>query len=133
VAHGLSQGNKASVAEERFIVIATFLPVRRWADVVRFLVMSFRVARQAKKTPGLVKYALKADFPLRRFWTLTVWNNRESIRAFVTSEPHKTAVQRFSKWAGEGSAFAEWTSEDGSINWQEGFERLKAPTFYYKR
>ena len=121
------------MTEGRFISIATFLPVRTWGYVIPFLVMSFRVERQAKKTPGLVKYGLKADFPRRRFWTLTVWSNRESIRAFVASKPHKTAVERFSRWAGEGSAFAEWNSNEDSVNWPEAMERLKTPTFYYKR
>src|SRR5579872_788103 len=79
---GRRRADRNNVDEGSFISIATFLPVRSWGYVIPFLVMSFRVERQAKKTPGLVKYALKADFPWRRFWTLTVWNNRDSVRAF---------------------------------------------------
>ncbi len=96
------------------------------------ITMSLRVANQVKKMQGLVRYALKAHLPRRHFWTFTVWKDRNSVNAFVTSEPHNTAVRKFTKWAGRGAAFVEWNSADSSINWEQALERLKTPTFYHK-
>ena len=120
------------MANGRLVHIATFLPVRRWRDVLPFLIMSSRVASQAKRTPGYVAHGLKADFPRRRFWTLSVWNDRGAVNAFVRSEPHSKAVKKFKDWAGEGAAFAEWSNDNSSIDWTEAMERLKTPNFYYK-
>jgi hypothetical protein len=45
------------------ICIATFLPVRRWMDIIAFLQMSFRVERQLKELQGVVRYGLRVDIP----------------------------------------------------------------------
>ncbi len=49
------------------------------------------------------------------------------------TEPHATAVKKFTEWSGEGSAFVEWTDQSNSINWTEALKQLKNPTFYYKK
>lgn len=116
-----------------FLCIATFLPLRRWQDIVSFLRMSSRVEKQLKETEGLVRYGLRAN-PLRKeFWTFSVWVDKPSVSAFVQSGAHTTAVERFPDWAGEGAAFVEWNSGDGSINWKNAAERMKNPSFYYRR
>jgi hypothetical protein len=35
--------------------------------------------------------------------------------------------------AGKGSAFVEWTDQSDTINWIEALNKLKEPTFYYKK
>jgi hypothetical protein len=90
------------------------------------------VEQQLKGTQGLVRYGLKADLLRRRFWTFSVWVDKASVNAFVNSGPHVAAVERFPDWAGEGAAFVEWNSSDGSINWKDAAERLKNPAFQYK-
>ena len=49
------------------------------------------------------------------------------------TEPHATAVKKFTEWAGEGSAFVEWSSPKNTIDWPEAFEKLQNPTYYYKK
>ena len=48
-------------------------------------------------------------------------------------EPHATAVRKFTEWAGEGSAFVEWTSPNNMIDWAEALKKLERPTYYYKK
>jgi hypothetical protein len=48
-------------------------------------------------------------------------------------EPHATAVRKFIEWAGEGSAFVEWTSPNNTIDWSEALKKLEKPTYYYKK
>lgn len=121
------------MAEGECIHIATFLPVRRWRDVVPFLVMSFRVSKQAKKSAGYVVHALKADFPKRHFWTLSIWESRQAVGLFVRSGPHSEAVKKFKDWADDSAAFVEWSNLGKSIDWSEAMERLKTPTYYFKK
>ena len=59
--------------------------------------------------------------------------DRNSLRRFIGIEPHATAVRKFTEWAGEGSAFVEWTSPNNAIDWPEALEKLKNPTYYYKK
>jgi len=114
-----------------FVSVATFLPVRRWADVVPFLRMSSKVSEQLKRSEA-VRFGLKTDLLHKRFWTVSVWEDMESMRRFASAEPHATAVRKFAIWAGKGAAFVEWKNEDGSIDWDDGMKRLDKPTFYFK-
>lgn len=113
-----------------FVSVATFLPVRRWVDVIPFLRTSSRISEQLKKSE-VVRFGLKTNLPRKRFWTLSVWPDRDSMRRFVAAEPHATATRKFAKWGGQGAAFVEWTNNDGSIDWMDAMRRLKTPTRYY--
>jgi hypothetical protein len=92
---------------------------------------SSKVIKQARESEGNAGYAVKADFPKKHFWTLSVWLDAGSMRRFVMAEPHATAVKKFAIWAGEGAAFAEWQSPDCSLDWIEAMRRLESPSFYY--
>lgn len=118
--------------QSEFMHVATFLPLKSWRYMISFQLMTSRVLKQAKEAQGAVRYAVKADFPKKHFWTYSIWRDRDSLRQFVMAEPHATAVKKFAEWAGEGAAFVEWTSSNGSIGWTEAMERLQKPTFYYK-
>jgi hypothetical protein len=121
-----------SEKQEQFLWVATFLPLKSWKYMVPFQLMTSKVLKQVKETNGAMNYAVKADFPRKHFWTLSIWKDQDSLRRFVAAEPHATAIKKFTEWAGEGSAFVEWTSPSNSIDWAEALERLKNPTFYYK-
>jgi hypothetical protein len=116
-----------------FRCIATHLPIRKWRHVIPFLRMTRQVQKQLRQTQGLARYSLKPDFLRKRFWTLTVWQKKEFVQDFVIREPHAQAVQRFKDWAGEGAAFVEWTSTDGSLDWNTAIQKLQNPTFYYRK
>ena len=119
--------------EKKYIHAATFLPLKSWRYMIPFQLMSSKVLKQAKRSRGMLNYAVKADFPEKHFWTLSIWEDRESMRQFVMTEPHLTAMKKFEVWAGEGSAFADWTSSSCSIDWEEAMRRLQNPTFYYNK
>ncbi len=116
-----------------FTSVATYLPVRKWRHVVSFFRMSGRVEQQLRRTDGVVRYGLKTDFLHKRFWTYSVWKNRDAIRPFISAEPHATAVKKFAEWAGEGAAFVEWVNTVGKVDWEEADRKLNNPTFYYRR
>ena len=116
-----------------FVCVSTFLPVRRWRDVIPFLRMSGRVEKQLKNTQGLIRYAVKGKLLRKHFWTFSVWENKESVEAFVRAEPHNSAVGKFHQWADAGGAFVQWTSSDDSIRWDEAMERLKNSNSYHSK
>ena len=116
-----------------FICIATFLPLRSWKHMISFQLMTWKVLKQIKRSDGIVNYAVKADFPKKHFWTFSIWKDKDSLYRFTSQEPHATAIKKFEIWAGEGSAFVEWTSKSNKIDWKEGLQKLQNPTFYYRQ
>ncbi|MDF2727337.1 MAG: hypothetical protein K0S84_880 [Nitrososphaera sp.] len=125
--------DSGSQTQEKYIHAATFLPLKGWRYMIPFQLMSSKVLKQAKQSHGIVDHAVKADFPKKYFWTLSIWKDRGSMRQFVMAEPHITAMKKFEEWAGDGSAFADWTSSSSSIDWEEAMRRLQNPTFYYNK
>jgi hypothetical protein len=95
--------------------------------------MTLRVLNQIKQSKGIINYAVKAEFTKKYFWTVSSWENQDSLKSFIMTEPHATAIKKFTEWSGEGSAFVEWTDQSSSINWAEALKQLKNPTFYYKK
>ena len=130
----LMQENKGldSKKQEEFLWVATFLPLKSWKYMIPFQLMTSKVLKQVKEANAVMNYAVKADFPKKHFWTLSIWKDQDSLRHFVMAEPHATAIKKFTEWAGEGSAFVEWTSSSDTIDWTVAMERLENPTFYYK-
>ena len=95
--------------------------------------LSSRVLKQIKESEGAVNYAVKGNLLKKRFWTLSIWRDNDSLRHFIMEEPHATAVRKFTEWAGEGSAFVEQNSHNDSIDWPEALKKLENPTYYYKK
>lgn len=122
-----------SQTPEKYTHVVTFLPLKSWRYMISFQLMTSKVLKQAKQSHGIVNYAVKADFPKKHFWTLSIWSDPHSMRQFVMTEPHITAMKKFEEWAGDGSAFADWTSSSSSIDWEEAMRRLQSPTFYYNK
>ncbi|MGH9451679.1 MAG: antibiotic biosynthesis monooxygenase [Terriglobia bacterium] len=115
-----------------FLCIATYLPVRRWRHIIPFVRLSFRIEKQLKKSPGLMRYGLHTNLPRKQFWTLSVWADRQEMNNFVSREPHTAAVKKFDQWAGTGAAFAEWESQNASFPWAKALEELTHPKFYHE-
>ncbi|MFN0073919.1 MAG: hypothetical protein ACKVVP_20760 [Chloroflexota bacterium] len=114
----------------RGLAVATSLRLRRWRDLIPFLLLSIRVERQARKSPGLMYHGMRGDLLQRQFCTLTIWESRQSANAFVNAEPHMEAVRRFNDLAYEG-LFAEWEAPSNPVSWAEAHRRLEHPTYRY--
>jgi hypothetical protein len=123
----------SSAVKEEYFCVSTFLPLKSWFNVIPFLRMTAAIEKQLKDTRGAVRYGLKTDIFRKRFWTISVWSDKESMREFVTNEPHLTAIRNFESWAGDGAAFVEYASRTGEINWSEAESKLQKPSFYYRR
>jgi len=116
---------------DNFFVVATVLPIKQWRHVWPFLMLTRQVQKQLATSTGLIHYRLKANVFAKRFWTLSVWADKDAVRLFVRSGTHAKAVKLFQDWAAPGAAFVEWNSQTPQVSWQEALGRLKTPTFTY--
>ncbi len=122
-----------STPADKYLAVATFVPIAHWRHVLGSFRLSNRVEQQLKKTPGVIAYSLAVDLPRRHFWTLTVWSDPAAVAAFTSSEPHATAVEKFKTWAGKGAAFVNWETADAALNWKDAFSHLQGRASYNDR
>jgi hypothetical protein len=83
-----------------------------------------RSIRQIKAAPGFQTGALLADRSWT-FWTMTAWDSQESMRQFMLSGSHKTAMPHLMTWCDEASV-AHWTQPLPELpSWTEADTRMR--------
>jgi hypothetical protein len=89
-----------------------------------FLVYMLTALRQVKRAQGFRRGALLADRHWT-FWTLTAWDNQESMRIYMTTGAHKQVMPRLMNWCDEASV-AHWTQADEALpDWKEADRRMR--------
>ena len=75
-----------------YAVAITKLPLQSHLRIPSILLATVRVMRQLKRSEGLIGYALKADLLHKTFWTMSAWQDRDALTAFVRSDVHRKAM-----------------------------------------
>ena len=105
-------------------VSLTRLRIRSIRYLPFFALYTFRALGQVKKAPGFQKGALLTDRSWT-FWTITAWDNQESMRQYMTSGAHKEAMPRLLHWCDEASV-AHWTQPEAALpSWTEADKRMR--------
>ena len=112
---------------QEYLVLLTELPLKRWRDLGAFLLYTWRIQGQLRRTPGLLGYALRAHSRTRQFWTLSAWEDEAALNQFVVEHPHghvlmalrdKMAQTHFVRWSMWGTAFPP--------RWRDAFAKRRA-------
>ena len=105
-------------------VSLTRLRIRSFRFVPLFLVHALRTVSQVKRAPGFQHGALLNDHSWT-FWTMTAWDSQESMRQFMTTGSHKSAMPHLLRWCDEASV-AHWEQQETSLpSWTEADKRMR--------
>jgi Domain of unknown function (DUF3291) len=118
----------AAPAERReYVALATFLPLKRYRTIPRFIWFSMQVQRQLARSKGLIGYSLNSDMRRRHFWTLSAWADRQSLSEFVHAIPHRSIMRAMAAFMGE-TKFVYWKIDGSEIplRWDEAKRRLES-------
>lgn len=78
---------------------------------------------QAKRAPGNFKTTTRRQSN-NVFWTLTVWQDEESMRAYMTSGAHRQAMPKLAQWCDE-AAVVHWHQDNPELlTWQDAEHHL---------
>jgi hypothetical protein len=104
-------------------VSLTRLRIRSVPGYFVFLVKNESAVRQAIASPGFVRGKLLVD-GFRTFWTVTVWKDQASMRAYRGSGPHGVLMGRLPAWCDEASV-AHWSQETDDLpDWHDAHKRM---------
>lgn len=102
----------------------TRLRVRSVRFLPFFLLYTYRSLGQVKKSSGFQGGGLLADRSWT-FWTMTAWDNQESMRRFMTSGSHKAAMPKLLDWCDEASV-VHWERPEAALpSWTEADQRMR--------
>lgn len=106
------------------IVSVTRLRLRGWWLGPIFLRRAMGVTAQVRAAPGFLGGALLPE-GLRTYWTLTVWDGPESLRAFMTGGAHGAVMGKLALWCDEASV-VRWQQEGARLpDWPLAYERMR--------
>jgi Domain of unknown function (DUF3291) len=116
---------RSATPGKEYLVLVSYLPLRHFRALPRFFRFSVAIRRQLRSSSGLIGYSLDAQPLRRRFWTLSVWEDRESLEKFVAELPHAQVMKALAAHMGK-SKFAQWTvgSRDIPPDWGSAKARL---------
>jgi hypothetical protein len=78
-----------------------------------FLWHALATGRQAERAPGLLGGTLALE-GLRGFWTMTVWTDESSMRAYRIAGAHRRAMPHLLHWCDEASV-THWAQADVTL------------------
>jgi len=105
-------------------VSVTRLRVHSMRFLPEFLFHVWRSVRQVKGAAGFKAGSLLNDRH-RTFWTLTLWADEASKRAFMTSGAHRIVMPKLFDWCDEAS-IVHWEAAGDSLpSWAEAARRMR--------
>ncbi len=104
----------------------SYLPVNKWRAVPKFFRYTSQIRRQLAHSEGLIGYSLEANVLSRDFWTLSVWQDRESLTRFVQRNPHGHVMTDLLPDMGQ-TEFFHWEVDGSSVppDWEEAKRRMR--------
>jgi hypothetical protein len=106
-------------------VFASRFETRTLWGALKFLAGTPAVWRQVRRSSGAYGATLKAKPLKRAFWTLSAWESKDALHAFVRTGAHGPAARGLAPQMRD-AAFTTWqvSSEDLPLSWSEALRRL---------
>jgi heme-degrading monooxygenase HmoA len=113
--------------EREYLVLLSALPLKRFRDLGAFVLYTWRIQGQLRRTPGLLGYSLLARILQRQFWTLSVWEGEAALQQFVIEPPHSHVMRALQGKMGQ-THFVRWSMRGAELppRWQEALARQDA-------
>lgn len=100
--------------------MASRLEVKSVRDAPGFLLASITLWRQARRSPGVLGVALKAEMFKGVFWTYSAWAEKSAIYKYASTDPHKSTVARKRKVMREATfVFFTAPAAELPMSWDE--------------
>ena len=110
--------------DQEYLALLTYLPLKKYRTIPRFLGYARRVEAQLAETKGIVGYSLRTKFMQRSFWTLSVWESEEALQAFIHEGFH-TGVMSVLTPDMAATNFVRWKIKGSECppSWEEALRR----------
>src|SRR5690348_8888317 len=107
------------------VIVVTRLRLKDPALLDEFFADAVAAIEQAQKSAGNLGTDALADAN-NAWWTVTAWQERSAMRAFVTGAPHLGIMRRLDHYCDE-AAFVDWEQDSPDLpDWQTSWRHLTA-------
>ena len=95
--------------------------------VPAFIRGAMKIMKQADAAPGVVGWSLGFNLFTLDFYTLSVWQDNDSLRRFVREGDHLTSLTQFEHDMRKSTTFVHYklVGRDVPATWKDALERLR--------
>src|SRR5689334_15828948 len=105
------------------VIVVTRLRLKDPALLDEFFADAVAAIEQAQKSAGNLGADALADAN-NAWWTVSAWQGRDLMRAFVGSEPHQSIQGRLDHYCDEAT-FVDWEQDSPDLpDWQTSWRHL---------
>ena len=110
--------------EREYAALLSYLPLKRAWRLPWLMLQSIRIQRQLRASRGLIGYSLRAQLAVKRFWTLSAWEDEAALQGFVHASPHVEIMTALAPHMGKTS-FVRWKVKGSELplDWDEALKR----------
>ena len=113
--------------DKNYPALLSHLPLATFRAMPKFIRFVFGIRRQLAESEGLIGYSLDAHPLVKEFWTLSVWEDRDSLWRFVQNMPHSRTMTDLLPHMGQTSFFHfEVNGSSVPPDWQATKRRMRA-------
>jgi 3-phenylpropionate/trans-cinnamate dioxygenase ferredoxin subunit len=112
--------------DKEYAALLSRLPLKTFGAMPKFFRFVFGIRRQLAESEGLIGYSLDAHPLAKEFWTLSVWEDKDSLWRFVQKMPHSKAMQDLLPHMKQ-TEFFHFEVKGSSVppDWQETRRRMR--------
>jgi 3-phenylpropionate/trans-cinnamate dioxygenase ferredoxin subunit len=113
-------------SDTEYHALLSHLPLNTFRAMPKFMRFTRQIRRQLAEAEGLVGYSLDAHVLAKEFWTLSVWEDRDSLWRFVQRMPHSQAMADLLPHMRQ-TEFFHFEVDGSSVppNWEETKQRMR--------
>lgn len=110
-----------------YVAFTSRFSLRSPLRVPAFLARAQRIMKQVDDAPGIVGWSLGANLFRLDFYTLSAWQDAESLRQFVHAGDHLASLAQFERDMRRKSIFIYYTvvGRDLPLRWDDALTRQK--------
>jgi heme-degrading monooxygenase HmoA len=107
------------------VIVVTRLRLKDPALQGDFFTAAVAALEQAQQAAGNLGSDVLADAH-DTWWTVTAWQDRGPMRAYIQADPHRTTMASLDAWCDEAT-FVDWEQATADLpGWPESYRRLVA-------
>ena len=112
--------------DKEYTALLSLLPLKHYRTIPLFFWLTFKTQEQLKRAKGLIGYSLQAEPVGRRFWTLSAWEDQQSLMLFVHELPHGKIMQMLAPHM-DKTQFVQWKvkGSDLPLSWDAAKARMQ--------
>jgi hypothetical protein len=110
-----------------YLAFTSRLALRSVLRVPAFARASFGIKKQVEAAPGSMGYSLGGHLPRLYLYSLSAWQDEDSLRAFSRAVQHGQTLKAFHRDMRGPSPFIRWQvrGRDLPLRWADALERIR--------